>query len=101
MIVDSNQLITIWCPLDDVVDSVSRLEYALGSHLELTVDLGPVEAGKFELRHFPIDSKIGDCAAHHGWLWHRALRAKGDLRRAISFTFVEGSINIASFDIAN
>ena len=101
---DTNTLVTIWCPLQTVRSSQATLVLASGSHTDISGKhwYAPAYASSVNER-LPLTAQqrwptatygaisAGDCVAYHGWTLHAARGATsktGPPRDAISFVFV-------------
>ena len=96
MPLDTNHLLTFWCPLMDLKPDDSKLVYALESHVDIThfFWFGGEADLSGRLRHTLVqypNLKRGDCVAHHGNLLHAASRQQNleRVREAIAFTYVD------------
>ena len=76
--------VTFWCPLQDLLsdNDDSILTFAMGSHRDLTYShwypdpqsadqLKSILEDRYKFGRMN-DIKIGDCTAHHGWVYHSA-----------------------------
>jgi len=98
--VDTRHYVTFWCPLSPLQLQDSVLIFASKSHRDMSFanwytsvprDLGALLEERYETEHY-APFQAGDCSAHSGWVFHRALPNKGSkAREAIAFSFVDAN----------
>jgi len=79
--IDTNNYLTMWCPLLKIKQENSILEFATSSHRDIAFLHWFPDADKGDLkkvvneRYTIVDYgsyEIGDCSFHHGWTFHHA-----------------------------
>lgn len=83
--IDTDQMLTIWSPLDDVTPEMGGLVYAEGSHGHGA--LGEADARRFRLIQGGALA-AGDVSIHTGWLLHCAMaNTTAHMREAFAVSY--------------
>ena len=92
---DTNRLVTLWIPLQDIAQDGSALQFVSGSHNDFALAYWNEEWDNLETRYgepvhyMPLE--VGDVTAHAGWTLHCANDASDDERWALAITYVDAA----------
>jgi len=98
--IDTNNYLTMWCPLIKIGRENSILQFASTSHRDVAYlhwfpgndkkDLPKEVSNRYQIVDYD-QYEVGDCSFHHGWTFHYAKPNQGNQQReAIALSFVDG-----------
>eukprot|EP00640_Fibrocapsa_japonica_P005148 CAMPEP_0113946102 /NCGR_PEP_ID=MMETSP1339-20121228/54462_1 /TAXON_ID=94617 /ORGANISM="Fibrocapsa japonica" /LENGTH=206 /DNA_ID=CAMNT_0000952017 /DNA_START=397 /DNA_END=1017 /DNA_ORIENTATION=- /assembly_acc=CAM_ASM_000762 len=95
---DTHQYLTFWCPLKYTSWEDSVLQFATGSHRDISYkhwygavpkDQDALLSQRYIVAHYAPYAP-GDCSIHHGWTYHKANPNEGsETREAVTFSYVD------------
>eukprot|EP01119_Soliformovum_irregulare_P022051 TRINITY_DN7464_c0_g1_i1.p1 TRINITY_DN7464_c0_g1~~TRINITY_DN7464_c0_g1_i1.p1 ORF type:complete len:333 (+),score=76.45 TRINITY_DN7464_c0_g1_i1:118-999(+) len=104
--VDTNNYLTMWCPMKAIRKGGSILRFAAGSHRDVALlhwfndtetdwsRLEQVISTRYSIEDHE-SYNVGDCSIHHGWIYHMANKNDfSETREAFAISFIDGDAKL-------